>query len=344
MLLKPNCLLCNVQLQLIVLLSRSPLRISLLGGGSDLPSYLQYESGQVLAFSIDKYVYIAIHDFFAGGIRVSYSSQEHVMNPSSLQHPIFREALLALEFNDSVEIGAFADVPANGTGLGSSSAFTNALLAALYSYKSRSYSSEEIARLSCFVEIERCKQPIGYQDQWATAIGGLNHFYFDNKSVSFESLGQNAQTKRVINDSLRLFYLNFGRAAGEILREVNSNISNNSNTRVAIKESINLIPDMKIAVSSGNVAQVGAILDEAWKLKQTMSTSVTTPAIQEIYSMARRSGALGGKVVGAGGGGFLLLCVPQDEKERFDNNFSSLRELPFAIEFNGLSIAYDDRE
>lgn len=327
-----------------MILTRAPLRISLAGGGSDLPAFFVQDSGSVISFSINKFVYLAIHDYFSGGIRIKYSNQEEVSAPDEITHPIFRETLLALRFQKSVEIASFADVPGDGTGLGSSSALTNALIAGLNAFNRIPVDKAKNAELACRIEIVSCKQNIGLQDQWSSALGGINVLTFEKDwSVHPEKVQLSQHSIDFINNDLRLFYLGKGRQATDILKEQSCNILSNVEFRNRQKSLVNMVPEMKTAIESGDADQVGFILNESWQIKRKMSSLITSNAIDSIYFDAIKSGASGGKVLGAGGGGFLLLCVPRKQKEKFDEMFVSLRELPFQIEFDGVGIEYDDR-
>lgn len=327
-----------------MILTRAPLRVSLAGGGSDLPSFFNHDVGRVISFSIDKYVYLAFHHLFSGGIRIAYSMVEQVNDPNELNHPIFREVLKELKYSSSLEIGSFADVPANGTGLGSSSAFTNALIAGLLTLKNQPFTKNDIASMACNIEVEKCKQPIGFQDQWTSAIGGLNIFEFTNHNhVNLQRIELAKEKVEVLNQGLLLYYLGTGRTAANILQRQKSNIENCEKTRIAQKKIVELVEPMEQAVLSANLEQVGLILHENWRLKKLLANEISTLQIDEIYERALLAGAFGGKVVGAGGGGFLLLAVPIENREQFHANFAGLRELKFSIEFKGVSVVYDDR-
>jgi len=325
-----------------MILAKCPLRISLIGGGSDLPAFLETDIGKVITFTINKFVYVAVHDFFSGGIRISYSQQEQVLNSYMIKHPIFRETLLELNFNKSVEIGSFADVPSSGTGLGSSSSFTNALIVGLKTFLKQPFTKDQVARIACKIEIERCRHPIGYQDQWATAFGGLNLINFSESDVELRALPIVTTTKSIIDNSFRLFYLNKGRSANDILANIELNIRSSSKVKTAIKRSVELVPNMIQALEIADIDAIGLMLDEGWRLKQEYDNSVSTSEITDIYTKAKACGAIGGKIVGAGGGGFLLLCVPEKNSELFNSNFKGFRELYFSLETKGVEIVYND--
>jgi D-glycero-alpha-D-manno-heptose-7-phosphate kinase len=330
-----------------MILSRAPLRVSLAGGGSDLPAFYEQEPGEVLSFSIDKYVYIAAHELFKGGIRLSYSRTEEVDNPNQIEHPLIRETFLETNFMQSIEVGSFADVPGTGTGLGSSSAFTVALLNSL-SHLNGMYSScsdipKYLADTACKIEIERCGQLIGKQDQFASAYGGVNHIKFNpDGSTEVESLLGDESLTDFLNESLALFYLGFGRPGSEILNEQSTKLKNKTNEFQSMLELRNLVPEMKIALTRRDRNYLGHLLTRGWQLKASTSSSISSPQIDRAFSEALELGALGGKVVGAGGGGFFLLALEPQKREAFIDNFSKYRNLPFGISRTGAEIIYSD--
>ncbi len=330
-----------------MILSRAPLRVSLAGGGSDLPTFFEQEQGQVLSFAIDKYVYIAAHELFKGGIRLSYSKTEEVDFPGQIEHPLIRETFLESQFSQPIEIGSFADVPGTGTGLGSSSAFTVALLNALLHLNgtatTHQKTSEYLAETACKIEIQRCGQLIGKQDQYASAFGGLNVITFNSDgSTKVESLLTDDSMVDFLNGSLALFYLGFGRPGSEILNEQSRNLKEKKDEFKAMKELRNLVPEMLIALSNKDSRHLGELLTKGWKLKASTSNSISSPQIEQAFEEAMNLGALGGKVVGAGGGGFILLALEQKKREEFIRSFSKYRNLPFSISRSGAEIIYSD--
>ena len=330
-----------------MILSRAPLRVSLAGGGSDLPAFYEQEPGEVLSFTIDKYVYIAAHELFKGGIRLSYSKTEEVDNPHQIEHPLIRETFLETNFMQSIEVGSFADVPGTGTGLGSSSAFTVALLNGLTHLSGMSRSCSDIpkylADTACKIEIERCGQLIGKQDQFASAYGGVNQIKFNpDGSTEVESLLTDGSLENFLNESLALFYLGFGRPGTEILNEQSAKLKNKANEFQSMLELKNLVPEMRIALTNKDHNYLGHLLTKGWQLKASTSASISSPHIETAFSEALELGALGGKVVGAGGGGFFLLALEPEKRELFIKNFSKYRNLPFRISRTGAEIIYSD--
>ena len=327
-----------------MIISRAPLRVSLAGGGSDLPSFYDQEDGMVLSFTINKYVYLALHDYFAGGIRVAYSQVEQVAKCEDLTHPIFRETMRLLRFDQSIEIGSYADVPSNGTGLGSSSAFTNALIVGLQHFRREVIDIDKVAALTCQIEIEKCHQPIGKQDQWATAVGGINEFTFlKTGDVLKNQINISSDFNNRMGESMKLFYLGYGRSAANILKIQNVNMKDNLANRLIQREIVQLVPEMKQSIFHEDIDTLGKLLNKGWLLKKKLANEISNPSIDNIYEHALGCGAVGGKVVGAGGGGFLLLCVPPKNHVKFKKSFIGFRELEFALEFEGTKIAYDDR-
>jgi D-glycero-alpha-D-manno-heptose-7-phosphate kinase len=286
---------------------RAPLRISLAGGGSDLIPYVQSHGGQVVSFAIKKYVYLAFHETFFDGIRLAYSRTENVANSSQIEHPLFRNAFKLFNFQGNIEIGSFADVPSSGTGLGSSSAFTVALVAGLRKLSGLSLDKHEIANTACHIEIEMCGDPIGKQDQFASAFGGLNQFDFkQNGQTEVTKLDINPIMLSKVKKSLMLYYLGTGRSASEILTKQNHSLKGDSIQTEMTSKLVNQVSPMIGALQTGNINEVGQLLHENWALKKKMSSGVSSELIDSYYELGLKLGAFGGKVLGAGGGGFLL--------------------------------------
>ncbi len=326
-----------------MIVSRSPLRISLAGGGSDLPSFYRQDFGEVLSFAINKYVYLAGHDYFAGGIRLSYSRTESVRSISEIQHPIFRNTLDHLNFDSDIELSSFADVPGSGTGLGSSSAFTVSLLNLLSTYSGTERTQEELASLACKIEIDLCGDPIGKQDQYASAIGGLNRIRFNkDDSVNVTKLSAQETKSEFLNESLLLFYSGIGRSASLILSEQNKKIKENSSTFEAVRSIREGVNDMESCINQEDAHGLGNLLSQNWQYKKKLANQISTPEIDDLFELANKCGALGGKIVGAGGGGFLLLCIEPGGQFEFQKRFNLLRNLPFRVEREGATIVYSD--
>lgn len=326
-----------------MILSRAPLRISLAGGGSDLPNFYAHEFGEVLNFAINKYVYIAIHDYYSGGIRLSYSKTETVHSRNQIEHPLIKNVLECLNFEGSVEIGSFADVPGTGTGLGSSSAFTVALLNAILNFQKREQTVEYLALSACKVELEMCGDPIGKQDQYASAYGGIRRYIFNpDNSVNVIHEASFSDKAEFLNQSLLLYYTGLARSATTILQQQSDSLKNRGIEFDSIKEIKSLVPNMADAISNENVHALGQIVKTGWDLKKLVAPGVTNSTIDSMLERATSLGALSGKLVGAGGGGFLLLCVEPWHRKTFMAEFTELRQLPFSVSAHGAEIVYSD--
>lgn len=325
-----------------MLVARAPLRISLAGGGSDLPSFYRNDFGQVFSFAINKYVYIACHEFFSGGIRLSYSKTENVNSVMEIEHPLIRESMKILNFNESIELGSFADVPGTGTGLGSSSAFTVALLAVLSEFKKLKIDSKYLATTASHIEINMCLEPIGKQDQFASAYGGINHFIFHaNEDVSVNKY-YDPETASFLEQSLILYYLGTGRSASDILNSQNKSMIEGRIEHDSVKKIRDRVPDMINAVISKDIGIMAKLINDSWDDKKKLQTNVSNFEIENSIRKAFESGAIGAKVIGAGGGGFLILVVDPTKRKSFLEKFSLLRRLPFKISKNGASVVYSD--
>ena len=318
-----------------MIITKTPLRISLFGGGTDLKEYYKTGHGAVLNMSIDKYIYIIVNPKFDNSIRVSYSKTEIVDKIEDLQHPIVRECLQMVGITNGIEIISIADIPA-GTGLGSSSCFTVGLLNALYTYIGRSLSSEELAKKACEIEINILKSPIGKQDQYACACGGINYFRFNqDESVIRENLKIDNLQK--LNRKLMLFYTGNTRSANEILAEQKSNTKAKLDILHIMRKQADEMKD-EIQIN-GITSIIGKELHKGWLLKKGLVKNISNPIIDGAYERAIESGALGGKVLGAGGGGFILLYCDEDKQDNVRNNIL-LPEIDFHISQYGSRVIY----
>ena len=301
-----------------MIITRSPLRITLGGGGTDLPSYYAEHGGFLIAAAIDKYVYVTVMRPFTPGIFLKYSKLEHVDATDDVHHPIIREAIKLLEFRTpQVEIATLADIPA-GTGLGSSGSFTTALLKALYAHRRRLLHPSELAELACEIEIGRLKEPIGKQDQYIAAYGGLTCFtFFKDGKVEAEPLKMPIDAIFNLEDNLLLFFTGFSRSASSILAD------QHSRTRAVdadMLSNLHYVKELGLrsrnALESGDTAAFGELMHEHWEHKKRRTAGMSNPQIDEWYDLARRNGALGGKLVGAGGGGFLMFYAEDHRRLR----------------------------
>lgn len=313
-----------------MIISKSPLRMSFVGGGSDLPSYYREHGGAVISTSLDKFVYIIIKPRFESGIRLSYSRTENVATASELEHPIVREALKWLDVSDDIEIVSMADIPSSGTGLGSSSTFSCGLLKALMTYQCKHINPGQLAEMACSLEIERVGSPIGKQDQYAAAFGGLRTYEFhpDGK-VSVEEVLCPHDLVNELQEDLLTFYVGGNRSANAILAKQSSDLRHSSKAS-AMRDMVKLVWILKEELEAGRADSFGQILHENWILKKGISDSIAPQAIDDIYETAMAAGALGGKLLGAGGGGFMIFYVPtEDKKKRVRKRLHALREVSF---------------
>jgi len=324
-----------------VIISKTPFRISFLGGGTDLPAHYRRVGGAVLSTTIDKYMYVAVNPRFEDTLRVAYTRTEIVESLDELQHELVREALRLVGVKKGVEVVTIADVPA-GTGLGSSSSLTVGLLHALYAYTGKFVSRERLAREACEIEIERLGHPIGKQDQYAAAYGGLNFIRFNSDDTVFvEPVICSPEVKKELFDSLLIFYTGLRRSSGSILWEQARRAEEKHGVLVRLSE---LAEAGREAVGRGDLESFGLLLHEGWQLKRTLASGISRPEIDAWYETARAAGALGGKILGAGGGGFLLLFCPEERKEAVRLRLSQfgLREFQVAYEPQGSRIIYQD--
>lgn len=324
-----------------MILVRAPFRISFVGGGSDLRAFYRRSAGGVVSTTIDKYMYIALHPYFHSKIRVKYSRLEDVDRVQDIQHPIVRECLLRHQIPKGMEIASFADVPA-GTGLGSSSAFTVALLHALNAHCGQPSSPEALAAAACEVEIERLGEPIGKQDQYASAYGGLNFLRFHpDESVDVEPIAIEPCIRREFERHLLLFYVGQERSAGSILAEQSENMSN-STMLSRVNAMVTLAAHFRCALEAGKLDDCGALLHENWQLKRALAEGVSSADVDDVYERALAAGASGGKLLGAGTGGFLLLYCKPELQSCVREALSELREMPVALSSGGSQVIYSD--
>lgn len=323
-----------------MIIVQTPLRISFFGGGTDFYDFYSSHGGAVLSTAIDKYVFAIIKERFDDLICVNYSKKENVNEVGQLQHELVREAMRITGITKGVEITTLADIPSEGTGLGSSSSITVALLHAFYTYQGELKSAETLAQEACHIEINVLGKPIGVQDQYIAAYGNMRLFRFNSHGVQKESIGLDAEKKRRLNESLLLFYTGVTRKADTILTEQKANINNKISI---LKEVGKLAIKGKQALIEGAFEELGQMLHSGWELKKQLANGITNPAIEETYQAARKAGALGGKITGAGGGGFLLLYCPVERKEDVRRALRGLRELPFRFENDGSKVILNYR-
>lgn len=326
-----------------MIISRAPFRVSFAGGGTDIPSFYEKHGGCVLSTTIKKYVYLTIHPAFnRDDISLKYSKTENVHNYQEIEHKIFHEAFR--RFNISgVEIASMADVTA-GTGLGSSSTFTVALLKLLYTYENRYVSTYHIAKEACEIEIEDLGNPIGKQDQFAAAFGGLRFYEFmPNGFVKIEPIVMKKESYKKLEENCLMFYTGLKHDASKILKEQKDNVERDSKKEEMLLKMCDLARELKTHFEQNDVDFLGECLSKGWQLKKQMASSISQTAIDELYELGINNGATGGKLLGAGGGGFLLFYVPTKEgKEKIRKAFKDYKELPFELDNSGVSIIFND--
>ena len=322
-----------------MIISQTPLRMSFVGGGSDLPAFYKAHGGAVISTAIDKYVYVTVNKKFDDWIRGSYSKTEEVESVAQLDHKIVRAALGKLGIRGGVEITSVADIPSRGTGLGSSSSFTVGLLHALSAYQGRQMSPGELAAESCSVEIDLCGERIGKQDQYAAAYGGLNMIRFNSDdSVILEPIICRTDLIQQLESSIIVFYTGMTRNASPILATQSQQIEDDRCSRDAILRMVQLAHHLRDELHSHNLAAFGEILHENWMLKRSLISGISSSAIDECYDRARAAGASGGKLLGAGGGGFLMFFAPPDRHGAIERALPGLRKVEFHFEPRGSRI------
>ena len=320
-----------------MIIARSPLRISLGGGGTDLPSYYREHTGFVIAAAIDKYVYVTVHEMFAEGILLKYSRMEKAASAEQIEHPIIREALkLVQPRTNHLEITSLADIPA-GTGMGSSGSFTTALLRALHALNKNFLTPRELAEQACYIEIERLGEPVGKQDQYIAAFGGVTCFTFHPAGdVEVEPLRLSSETLHNLEDNLALFFTGYTRAAADVLRDQQVR-SQQKDPRMI--ENLHLVKQLgyesKQALERGDLRGFAELMHIHWEHKKARSPGMSNTRIDDYYELARRNGALGGKLIGAGGGGFLMFYSEEKTRLRRAMTEAGLREVRFRFDFEG---------
>lgn len=323
-----------------MLITRSPLRISLGGGGTDLPSYYSKHGGFLIAAAIDKYVYITLHQTFIENLIIKYSSLEKVNKLDDIQHPIIRESLKYIGIEAShLEISSMADIPA-GTGLGSSGSFTTALLKNLHAYKKNLVHPQDLAEQACHIELERVAEPIGKQDQYIAAYGGLTCFEFSPAgNVSASPLKIVSDTLYQLEDNLLLFFTGYSRSASTILKEQDEKSKNNNQEMI---EHLHFIKELafasKTALEAGDLIEFSALMNKHWSYKQIRSKKMSNAKINQWYKLALSNGALGGKLIGAGGGGFLMFFAKDKVLLRRKMREAGLQEVRFRFDFEGTKL------
>jgi D-glycero-alpha-D-manno-heptose-7-phosphate kinase len=323
-----------------MIIARSPLRISLGGGGTDVPSYYEEYEGFLLAAAIDRYVYVTVMRPFTEGIFLKYSEIEHINKVTEVKHPIIREVLAELNLKTpQIEITTLADIP-SGTGLGSSGSFTTALIKALYAHYRRNIHPAQLAEMACRIEIEKLGEPIGKQDQYIAAFGGITEFNFHKDgSVSSAPLNLSVPTVHDLEDNLLLFFTGISRSASSILKD---QVDKSKKNDAKMLENLHFTKDLglrsKAALLRGDTEKFGELMHEHWEHKKSRSSGMTSEFIDNAYTQAIKAGAVGGKLVGAGGGGFLMFYANDKEKLRKKMSDLGLEEVRFQFDFEGTKV------
>lgn len=322
-----------------MIISRTPFRVSFAGGGSDLPSFYRKSTGAVLSTSIDKYMYIAIHPYFEKNkIQLKYSKTEQVDSIDDIKHPIFREVLKMYGVT-GVDLNSIADIP-SGTGLGSSSSFTVGLLNAVRAYLGKASSGEKLGELACDVEINRVGSPIGKQDQYAAACGGLNFItFYGDETVNVEKIIMKPEKKQELEDNLLMVFVGGEHSANAILKSQSAAISDMKKFDTQ-RHMVKLAYNLKDSLENNNIDDFGRILHENWLLKKSLTSGISTGIVDEMYNKGIEAGALGGKLLGAGGAGFILFYCPKSRQQEFRERMGDITELNFKFDNYGSKIIY----
>ncbi len=323
-----------------MIISKTPFRMSFVGGGSDLPAFYREELGAVLSSSIDKYMYICVNRKFEKRIRISYHKTEEVDCREQIQHPLVKNAMEIVGVENQIEIASLADIPSKGSGLGSSSSYTVGLLNALYAYRNQFVSKDYLARQACEIEINRCGEPIGKQDQYAAAYGGLNLIRFNpDDSVSVDPVICKPEVLLDFERSIIIFFTGRTRSASAILARQSTDTHRKIN-RQLLRRMVQLAFEMKVELELGRLEHIGEMLNENWRLKAQLSPGISDPQIDEWYNTALVNGASGGKLLGAGNGGFLMFYANHDRHQQIADSLSSLERVDFRFDRNGTQVVF----
>jgi D-glycero-alpha-D-manno-heptose-7-phosphate kinase len=324
-----------------MIIVQTPLRISLFGGGTDFPSFFKNEGGCVLTTAIDKYIFVTIKKRFDDKLRIGYTRTEMVDSVDQIQHELIREALRKTDIQSGVEVTTIGDIPEAGSGLGSSSTVTVGALQAMYTYKGEIVNAERLAREACEVEVETLGRPIGIQDQYIAAYGGFRLMEFlSDGSVNTQQVNLENNRCRKLNESLLMFYTGMTRKSASILAEQKKNINERLSLLRQLKQMAYTARD---ELTNGNLDAIGEMLHESWMLKKELASQISNNTIDDMYMAAKRAGAIGGKISGAGGGGFLLLFCPYEKQDAVREALNGLQELPFTLEQDGSKVIFNYR-
>ena len=326
-----------------MIVTKTPLRISFFGGGSDVEAFYSQHGGAVLSTTIDKHIHLAVQQVAQPHYKIMYSEVEQVESGSDIKHDRVKEALRYFNIPAGIEIASFADIPTKGTGLGSSSAFTAGLVNALADYTSRPMSRYDRAELACRIEIEMCGEKIGKQDQYASTFGGFNFITFDKNGVDVSPINISSHTMETFSDHLVCFYTGQTRSASTILSDQVEKLERkDSDITFFTKELVDMAHTARAELRAGRLHNVGALLDDGWRIKKKLSKNISNPLIDQMYEDAMKAGALGGKLLGAGGGGYLLLFVQRRHQSKVFEKLKGYQPFYFNFTDKGSSIVYSD--
>lgn len=324
-----------------MIISRTPLRISFVGGGSDIESYYRYGLGAVVSTAVDKYIYIAVNKQFDGRIIVNYSKTEIVRRVSDIENNLVREALKLTGVDGGIHITSIADIPSEGTGMGSSSSYVVGLLNALYAYQGKHVNAERLAQEACKIEIDILGKPIGKQDQYIAAYGGFEFIQFNKDGTVFvDPIIFLSETKIKLEERLLLFYTGLTRSSDPILARQSKDMAKKTNKRKLMAKMVSIARKMRDELNRNRIDSFGEFLHENWLLKKKMADGISSTQIDTWYEKARRKGAIGGKILGAGGGGFLLIYADPSKHDKIKRELSDLLPLPFKFEPQGSKIIF----
>jgi D-glycero-alpha-D-manno-heptose-7-phosphate kinase len=323
-----------------MIISKTPLRISFTGGGTDLKTFYEKELGAVTSTAINKYIYVTVNKRFEKGFRISYSQTEIVNSLEEIKHELVRESCRLAGIDGGIEVTTIADIPSRGTGLGSSSTVTVGVLNALYAFKGIYKSAEELAKEACKIEIDILKKPIGKQDQYISAYGGFQHIQFNpDETVFVDPIICPKKTKEELQNNLLLFYTGVTRDANMILSEQRKNTHQNKQFEL-LKKMRDLAVETKEVLNKGDITSFGECLHKNWLYKKGLASGITNPIIEKYYDSAMKYGALGGKICGAGGGGFILFYAEQNKHDKIRKALKDLENVNFRFEPQGSKIIY----
>lgn len=327
-----------------MIITKTPLRVSFAGGGTDLAAFYEQEEGMVVSSAISLSIYIAVHEYFEKKIVLKYSKTEEVDSVDEIEHPLIRECMKLSEINAPLEITSFADIPSKGSGLGSSSAFAAGLIKALHAFRGANIGPEGCSAGACEVEIDRLGEPIGKQDQYAAGYGGLNAIRFSSDgAVKVDPIILNREKKAELDDSLMMFYTGITRSASGILSEQKKNTTTDTDKFKSLQVMKGFALELEKHLNNQRIDVVGEMMHAGWLEKKKLASKISNPQIDGWYQEAMNAGALGGKLLGAGGGGFMMFYCPKAKQNQLREALQDMREVPFNLESQGTRVLYVEK-